>query len=73
MISTTDFKTGMTVVIDRELFIIAEYQHVKPGKGGAFVRTKLRRVRDNGVVAQTFRVGEKSQEAFIEERKLQFL
>ncbi len=73
MISTNEFKNGLAVVIDGTLYVIAEHQHVKPGKGGAFVRTKLRRVRDGGVVERTFRVGEKFQDAYIEKRKLQFL
>jgi len=73
MISTNEFKNGLAVVVDGTLYIIAEYQHVKPGKGGAFVRTKLRRLRDGGVVERTFRVGEKFQDAYIEKRKLQFL
>jgi len=73
MISTNEFKNGMAILVDGELFVIAEYQHVKPGKGGAFVRTKLRRLKTNGVVERTFRVGEKFQEAYIEERKLQYL
>ena len=72
MISTNEFKTGKTIVMDGQLWSIAEFQHVKPGKGGAFVRTKLRRMRDGGVVERTFRVGEKFEEAYIEERKLQF-
>ena len=72
MISTSEFRTGLTLVIDGELYVIVEWQHVKPGKGGAFVRTKLR--RSNGsVVERTFRSGEKFQDAFIEKRKLQFL
>ena len=73
MITTNEFKNGLAIVVDGTLYVIAEYQHVKPGKGGAFVRTKLRRVRDGGVVERTFRVGEKFQDAYIEKRKLQFL
>ncbi|MBI3324109.1 MAG: elongation factor P [Candidatus Omnitrophica bacterium] len=73
MISTNEFKTGITVLIDNELYAIVEYQHVKPGKGGAFVRTKLRRVKDGNVIERTFRAGEKFQDAYIEDRKLQFL
>jgi elongation factor P len=73
MISTTDFRNGEAIVIDGQLWIIVEYQHVKPGKGGAFVRTKLRRMRDNSVIERTFRAGEKFQEAYIEKRTLQFL
>ena len=73
MISTNEFKSGMTILMDGHLWIIAEYQHVKPGKGGAFVRTKLRKLKEGSVVERTFRVGEKFQEAYIEKRKLQFL
>ena len=73
MVSTNEFKTGLTVILDGELYVIAEYQHVKPGKGGAFVRTKLRRLKGGTVVERTFRSGEKVEEAYIEEQKLQFL
>ena len=73
MISTSEFKTGLTILIDGELYVIAEFQHVKPGKGGAFVRTKLRRLKGGSVMERTFRVGEKFQDAYIETRKLQFL
>ncbi len=73
MISTTDFKGGMTIVMDGQLWTIVEFQHVKPGKGGAFVRTKLRRLRDGGVIERTFRAGEKFQEAYLEKRTLQYL
>ena len=73
MISTTEFKNGEAIVIDGQLWVIVEYQHVKPGKGGAFVRTKLRRLRDDSVIERTFRAGEKFQEAYIEKRTLQYL
>ena len=73
MISTNEFKNGSTLLIDNEPYVIAEYQHVKPGKGGAFVRTKLRRMRDASVIERTFRAGEKFQEAYIEKRSLQYL
>lgn len=73
MISTAEFKSGEAIVMDGQLWIIVEFQHVKPGKGGAFVRTKLRRMRDGGVIERTFRAGEKFQEAFIERRTLQYL
>ncbi len=73
MISTTDFRSGETLVMDGQLWSIVEFQHVKPGKGGAFVRTKLRRLRDGSVIERTFRAGEKFQEAFIEKRTLQYL
>ena len=73
MISTTEFRSGEALVIDGQLWVIVEFQHVKPGKGGAFVRTKLRRMRDGGVIERTFRAGEKFQEAYIEKRSLQYL
>lgn len=73
MVSTSEFKSGLAILVDGELCTITEFQHVKPGKGGAFVRTKLRRVKDGSVSERTFRAGEKFQDAFIERRKLQFL
>ena len=73
MISTSEFKNGEAIIMDGQIWIIVEYQHVKPGKGGAFVRTKLRRMRDASVIERTFRVGEKFQEAFIEKRAMQYL
>ena len=73
MISTTEFRNGEAIVLDGQLWIIVEFQHVKPGKGGAFVRTKLRRLRDSSVIERTFRAGEKFQEAYLEKRALQYL
>ena len=73
MIPTSEFRNGEAIVIDGQLWVIVEFQHVKPGKGGAFVRTKLRRMRDGSVIERTFRSGEKFQEAFIEKRSLQYL
>jgi elongation factor P len=73
MISTQEFRNGETIVMDGQLWVIVEFQHVKPGKGGAFVRTKLRRMRDHSVIERTFRSGEKFQEAYIEKRTLQYL
>jgi len=73
MISTSEFKNGLTLLLDKELCVIVEHQHVKPGKGGAFMRTKFRRLKDGSVIERTFRVGEKFQEAFIEKHALQFL
>ena len=73
MISTSEFRNGEAIVMDGQLWVIVEFQHVKPGKGGAFVRTKLRRMRDGSVVERTFRAGEKFQEAYIEKRSLQYL
>ncbi len=73
MISTSDFKNGLTVEMEGNLWTIVEWQHVKPGKGGAFVRTKLRRMRDGGVIERTFKAGEKFQEAFIDKKSMQYL
>ena len=73
MISTSEFRNGEAIVMDGQLWVIVEFQHVKPGKGGAFVRTKLRRMRDSSVIERTFRAGEKFQEAHIEKRTLQYL
>ncbi len=75
MISTSEFKSGIAILLDgtSEIFTIVSFQHVKPGKGGAFVRTMLRGLTTGKVLDHTFRSGEKVQEAFIEERKLQFL
>ena len=72
MISTGDLKPGVTLVMDGVLYAVVESQHVKPGKGGAFVRTKMRKLKEGTVIERTFRVGEKFQDAFIERRKLQY-
>jgi len=73
MISTAEFRNGETIVIDTQLWVIVEFQHVKPGKGGAFVRTKLRRLKDGSVIERTFRAGEKFQDAYVDKRTLQYL
>lgn len=73
MISTADFRNGMTIVLDGNLMQIVEFQHVKPGKGGAFVRTKLKNVRTGRVLEKTFRSGEKMEEARLIEEPYQFL
>jgi elongation factor P len=73
MNSTNEFRNGGAIVMDGQLWVVIEFQHVKPGKGGAFVRTKLRRLRDGSVIERTFRSGEKFEEAFIEKRTLQYL
>ena len=72
-ISTNDFKNGMTVELSDGLFQIQDFQHVKPGKGGAFVRSTLRNVRTGAVIDRTFRAGEKMESAFIEKREKQYL
>ena len=73
MISTNDFKNGMTIDLPEGLFQVVEFQHVKPGKGGAFVRTKLRNVRAGTTVERTFRADEKVEQAVIDKREMQYL
>ena len=72
-ISTSDFRNGLTIETDNQLYQITYFQHVKPGKGGAFVKTKLRNLRTGAVVEKTFRAGERMEQAVIERRKMQFL
>jgi elongation factor P len=71
--TTNDLKNGMTLEIDGDLLTVVEFQHVKPGKGGAFVRTTLRNVRTGSVVDRRFNAGERVERAFIEKREQQFL
>src|ERR1700710_1468080 len=73
MISTNQLKNGNHIDVDGTVFKILEFQHVKPGKGGAFVRTKLRRASDGNVIDRTFRAGEKFRAVRTEARKMQFL
>jgi elongation factor P len=73
VISTNQFRNGSHIEIDGTIFKILEFQHVKPGKGGAFVRTKLRRIDDGSVIDKTFRAGEKFRPVRTESRKMQFL
>jgi elongation factor P len=73
VISTNQFKNGSHIEIDGKIFKIIEFQHVKPGKGGAFVRTKLRRIEDGSVIDKTFRAGEKFRPVRTESRKMQYL
>ena len=73
MISTNQFKNGNHIEVEGTIFKILDFQHVKPGKGGAFVRTKLRRASDGNVIDRTFRAGEKFREVRTEARKMQFL
>jgi elongation factor P len=72
-ISTADFKNGKAILIDGKPCVIIEFQHVKPGKGGAFVRTKIRDVRTGRVNDITFRAGEKFDEVRMEQKEVQFL
>ncbi|HHT78881.1 MAG TPA: elongation factor P [Actinobacteria bacterium] len=73
MISSNDFKNGMTIEYEGDLLEIIYFQHVKPGKGGAFVRTKLKNLINNTIFEKTFRAGEKIEQAILETKKMQFL
>jgi len=73
MISTSDLRNGMTLNLDEGLFNVVEFQHVKPGKGGAFVRTTLKNIRTGQVVDRTFRAGERFDRAVLNKREMQFL
>ncbi|AYO30712.1 MAG: elongation factor [Thermoanaerobacteraceae bacterium] len=73
MISTNDLRTGVTVEIDGDVFMIVDFQHVKPGKGAAFVRTKIKNVKTGQVFERTFRAGEKLNRAVIERKTMQYL
>ncbi|MDA3780701.1 MAG: elongation factor P [Bacteroidales bacterium] len=73
MANTSDFKNGSCLVIDGNLFIITQFQHVKPGKGGAFVRTKLKNIKTGKVIDRTFNAGVKVNTARIERRPYQYL
>jgi elongation factor P len=72
-VSTADFKKGLKIVFDGQTYSIVDFQHVKPGKGGAFVRTKLRHMRQGRVIDNTFRSGEKVELVDFEEKHMQFL
>ncbi|MGD9678008.1 MAG: elongation factor P [Vulcanibacillus sp.] len=73
MISTNDFRTGVTIEFDGDIWQVVEFQHVKPGKGAAFVRTKLKNMRNGAVQEKTFRAGEKVAKARIETKEMQYL
>lgn len=73
MISASEFRNGVTVEIDGDIFTIIEFQHVKPGKGAAFVRTKLRNLISGGTTERTFRPSEKMPKAHIDRKDMQFL
>ncbi|AXH99058.1 elongation factor P [Sporosarcina sp. PTS2304] len=73
MISVNEFRTGLTIEVDGDIWRVMEFQHVKPGKGAAFVRSKLRNLRSGNVNEKTFRAGEKVAKAQIDNRKMQYL
>lgn len=73
MISVNDFRTGLTIESDGDPFTVIEFQHVKPGKGAAFVRSKLKNLKNGNVVEKTFRAGETVSRAIVENRETQYL
>lgn len=73
MISVNDFKTGLTIEVDNGIWRVIDFQHVKPGKGAAFVRSKLRNLRTGAIQEKTFRAGEKVEKAQIDNRRMQYL
>jgi elongation factor P len=73
MISTSEFRNGLCMKMDNELWTIVEFQHVKPGKGGAFVRTRLKNVNTGRVIDRTFRSGEKIEDVRLEKKRFQYL
>jgi elongation factor P len=72
-VDTSQFRNGLKIEIDGEPFVMTYFQHVKPGKGGAFVRTKIKNLRTGRVLDKTFRSGEKVDEAEVEDKKMQYL
>ena len=72
-VSTNDLKNGMSIDLPEGLFTVVEFQHVKPGKGGAFVRTKLKNVRTGAVIERTYRADEKLEQAIVDKREMQYL
>ncbi|MGI5822360.1 MAG: elongation factor P [Dethiobacteria bacterium] len=73
MISSNDFHTGLTIELEGNIFTVVEFQHVKPGKGSAFVRSRLKNMRSGAVVEKTFRAGEKVPRAIIERKEMEYL
>ena len=73
MISVNDFKTGLTIEVDGDIWSVMDFQHVKPGKGAAFVRSKLRNLRTGNINEKTFRAGEKVESAQIDNLRMQYL
>lgn len=72
MIDTSDFRNGLSIILDGVIYSIVEFQHVKPGKGGAFVRTKLKNVESGAVIDKTFRAGERMEQAVLERFPMQY-
>ncbi|MCC6484890.1 MAG: elongation factor P [Armatimonadetes bacterium] len=73
MIDTSDFRNGLHIIQDGDIYTIVEFQHVKPGKGGAFVRTRLKNLRSGAVTEKTFRAGERMEQAVVERKEMEYL
>lgn len=73
MIDTGDFRNGLSIILDGDIYTIVDFQHVKPGKGGAFVRSKLKNARTGATIDKTWRAGEKMDQAIMERKQMQFL
>jgi len=73
LIDTSDFRNGLSIQLDGDIFTIVEFQHVKPGKGGAFVRTKLKNIKTGGVTDKTFRAGERMEQAILERKPMRYI
>lgn len=73
MISTNDFHTGLTIELDGDIYMVIDFQHVKPGKGSAFVRSKLKNLRSGSTTERTFRAGEKVPRALVERKEMEYL
>ncbi len=73
MISVNDFKTGLTIEVDGDIYTVLDFQHVKPGKGAAFVRSKLKNLRNGNTLERTFRAGENVNRAHVENHEMQYL
>lgn len=70
---TSDFRNGLSIIMDNDIFTIVEFQHVKPGKGGAFVRSRLKNLRTGSTIDKTWRAGERMDQAVLERKPMQYL
>jgi elongation factor P len=70
---TSDFRNGLSIIYDNDIYTIVDFQHVKPGKGGAFVRSKLKNLRTGSTIDKTWRAGEKMDQAILERKPMQYL
>ena len=73
MISPNELKNGLVIKLNGDLYTVLQFQHIKPGKGGAFVRTKLKNLKHGAVIDRTFREVERIEEVYIDEKKVQYL